>query len=122
MKMKTGLEEKYKEYQEANAGDPYSHRCVTYGEMWAAYMEAELSLKPDMSDDEFGVMAGKTGNEADTDGITGYMYGAAVSALAHFWEYGDRLRRWHNNRFGVTEEKAKGGTVNPAIITIEERP
>jgi hypothetical protein len=75
MKMKTGLEEKYKEYQEANAGDPYSHRCVTYGEMWAAYMEAELSLKPDMSDDEFGVMAGKTGNEADTDGITGYMTG-----------------------------------------------
>ena len=38
--------------------------------------------------------------EADRDGITGFMYGAAVSILSQYWEYGECLRKWHNKDYG----------------------
>ena len=33
---------------------------------------------------------------ADSEGITGFMYGCAVSMLAQCWKHGEELRRWHN--------------------------
>lgn len=57
-----------------------------------------------------------------TEGITGFMYGCAVSALAHFWAHGEALRRWHNldTQIGTEGEKANesGGVLNPALLNI----
>lgn len=52
--------------------------------------------------------------EADKEGITGFMYGAAVSILSQCWEYGEFLRKWHNKEY----EYDGDGVVNPAVITI----
>ena len=59
-------------------------------------------------------IAGKLSQEADEDGITGFMYGAAVSILSECWIYGEDLRRWHNKDYGYVGN----GVVNPAVITI----
>ena len=117
MKIKTGLEADYEAYKKMNSTDPYSARVVSFGEDWAMLMEEQIANSNPIFE-----CAESTSRQADTDGITGYMYGAAVSALSKFWEYGDVLRAWHNRKY-LTEEKAavadaSGGVVNPAIITI----
>lgn len=53
-------------------------------------------------------------HEADTEGITGYMYGCAVSILSQCWKYGEYLRKWHNKEYNYDGD----GVVNPAILTI----
>lgn len=56
--------------------------------------------------------AERTNHSADTDGITGYMYGQAVRLLSNYWEHGEELRQWHNQRLGYSGE----GVINPAIL------
>ena len=58
--------------------------------------------------------AEKCSHDADTDGITGFMYGAAVSILSNHWKYGELLRKWHNKEYGHEGD----GVVNPAVLTI----
>ncbi len=52
-------------------------------------------------------------------GLTGYMAGASAGWIARFHVRGEEFNDYWNKQFGVTPEKAKGGTVNPAIVTIE---
>lgn len=117
MKLKSGTEAEYQKYKAVNAGDPYSNRVVTYGEEWADLMESRMQCG-----EKLEAIAKETSHEADTDGITGYMYGAAVSALSRFWEHGEELRRWNNldTQIGDEGEKAndEGGTLNPAILNV----
>ena len=90
--------------------DPYGSGVVGYAERWANMMEQEMeSGKPLIE------IADATSNKADTEGITGYMYGCAVSILSQVWEHGEELRKWHNKEYGYDGD----GTVNPAIITIK---
>lgn len=125
MKCKQGMEQEYEKYKAANADDAYSNRVVTYGEDWANLMEAQIGEQSLSNAIEHTIKscADQTSHEADTDGITGFMYGAAVSALAHFWEHGEILRRWHNlkTQIGNEGERANetGGTLNPALLNIE---
>lgn len=96
----------------------YGMACFTYAERWADMMEAELAEDPNK---DFGEMAKRLSHEADSEGITGFMYGCAVSILSECWEHGDALRAWHNGQYGVKEEDAKGGVVNPAVLTIGKK-
>lgn len=91
-------------------GDAYGLRIYSYATTWADLMEAELANGRAVVD-----VAEECSQKADTDGITGYMYGAAVSALTATWEHGEDLRRWHNKEFGRPEAT---GVINPAVITI----
>ena len=91
--------------------DDYGRAIVAYAERWARLMQIEISSGKELDD-----IAEATSSEADIDGITGFMYGTAVSALAATWEYGDQLRKWHNKQYGITEDTE--GVVNPAILTI----
>lgn len=101
-----------------NNTDPYGHRVMIYAEDWANFMEREMSKGRTIAE-----CAKETSREADTDGITGFMYGAAVSTLAHTWAHGDELRRWHNldTQIGNEGERANdsGGTLNPALLSHE---
>ncbi len=116
MRFKEGTEEKYAEWYAKN-DDPYGRRCFTYAEEWAALMEAEMAAGKELKD-----IAQATGRSADTDGITGFMYGMAVQILSVSWEHGEELRRWHNidTQIGDEGERAneKGSVLNPAIMTI----
>ena len=60
--------------------------------------------------------ADRLSHEADTEGITGFMYGCAVSILSQYWEYGEELRKWHNKEYNYDGK----GVVNPAIMTIRK--
>lgn len=113
MSIRAGKEDEYAAYQKRNSEDGYSARCVSYGEDWARFMEAELATGKKLS-----AVWKDCSHKADQDGITGFMYGCATQALNAFWVHGDELRRLHNADYGVTEEKAKGGTVNPAVLTV----
>lgn len=118
MIIKEGLQAEYEAYQATNSSDPYSARVVSYGSDWADLMEARLEKGEKLAD-----MAEVTSHEADTDGITGFMYGAAVSGLAKFWVHGEELRRWHNKetQIGTEGDEANetGGTLNPALLCIK---
>lgn len=59
--------------------------------------------------------ADKLSNEADVEGITGFMYGCAVSILSQCWEYGEFLRKWHNRKYNYYDGN---GIVNPAVLSI----
>jgi len=123
MKIKAGTEDEYAKYKGIQT-DPYSNRCVVYWEDWANLMEADIAADPNPGDIEGAIKryAKDASRRADTDGITGFMYGVAVSSLARFWEHGEALRRWHNldTQIGTEGERAneKGTTLNPALLSI----
>ena len=73
-----------------NNTDPYGHAVIVYAEQWANLMEARMANGEKLAD-----IAHLTSSEADTEGITGFMYGCAVSQLAMVWEHGEELRQWH---------------------------
>ena len=90
--------------------DTYGSGVVRYAERWANMMEQEMESGKSLIE-----IANATSHKADTEGITGYMYGCAVSILSQVWEYGEELRKWHNKEY----DYEGNGTVNPAIITIK---
>ena len=102
-------EQEYMDWKEKNSKDPYSAAVFIYAEKWADLMEKEISNKKRISE-----IAEKCSNDADEDGITGFMYGCAVSILSECWIHGEELRRWHNKEHGHDGD----GVVNPAIISI----
>ena len=114
MKLKQGTEQEYAEYKEKNS-DPYGGAVVRYSEAWADLMESKLANGEKLVD-----FAEKTSHEADTEGITGFMYGCAVGGLAKFWEHGEELRKWHNKEVQIGDEGDKanenGGVLNPALL------
>jgi hypothetical protein len=112
-------EDKWKQYETVN-DDPYGKCCVDYARAWAEAMEEKLAAGSTVAD-----CAKATSHEVDQRpefGITGFMYGAAVSMLALCWEHGEELRRWHNLDTQIGDEGAKanetGGVLNPALLNI----
>lgn len=98
--------------------DGYGGAVVTYSERWARLMQVEMANGKNLKD-----VADATSHEADLEGITGFMYGCAVSTLSQCWKHGEQLRRWHNDvktQLGNEGEKANesGGVLNPALLSI----
>ena len=115
-------EPSWKDYVDANEDD-YGRACVEYAERWANVMEERMAAGAKLED-----VAGETSHEADTEGITGFMYYAAVLMLSECWEHGEALRRWHNLRYQMQNEgeraNEEGGVLDPAVVSIavEEEP
>lgn len=112
MKFKPGKEEDYQKGYNNNL-DPYGHAVFVFAERWAESMEKliEITGEPEKTITENAEMLSRA---ADIEGITGYMYGCAISILADCWEYGEILRKWHNKEYNYEGD----GVVNPAILTI----
>lgn len=107
--------------------DPYGHRCFTYAEDWANLLEKRIPANA-TSAEVTRIVVDHARNDsatADTDGITGFMYGAAVSILSRVWKWGDELRRWHNLDIQIGNEgeraNASGGTLNPALLSTKSK-
>ena len=107
----------YAAYKEKNSQDGYSRGIVDYGEAWAALMSEAIA-----NGSTVAKAAKETSGMADVGGITGFMYGCAVSALAKFWIHGEALRHWHNVDAQIGDEGDKanesGGVLNPALLSI----
>lgn len=114
--MKT-IDQKVYDDWKAQQKDDYSREIFNYAERWADLMEAELAKKRLLK-----TVADKASHDADTTGITGFMYGAAVSVLSQCWTHGEELRQWHNLKTQIGKEgeaaNRKGGVLNPAILNI----
>ena len=97
--------------------DPYGRAVIEYAERWANLMEEHA-----LSGEAIEQCAESTSHEADTDGITGFMYGCAVHTLSSCWARGEELRRWHNlkTQLGREGERANelGGVLNPALLNV----
>jgi hypothetical protein len=117
MKIKEGMQAEWDNVVKIN-DDPYGKAAIDYARSWAELMEARMADGAKLED-----IAEKAGHDADVEGITGFMYGCAVSTLSQVWEHGEELRRWHNldTQVGDEGEKANeaGTTLNPALLTIE---
>lgn len=114
--MKVSNQESWQEWVKNNE-DPYGKAVIDYAERWATLMEACIS-----EGEALESIAKRTSHEADTEGITGFMAGAAVSVLASCWEYGEQLRCWHNLSTQIHDEGERantdGGILNPALLNI----
>jgi len=111
---------KKREYNKGlkNNQDPYGLAVFEYAERWADMMEAGIKDNQDLTVSEFiDIYADRLSHDADTEGITGFMYGCAVSILSQAWIYGEELRIWHNKQYGVENSD---GVVNPACLVIGE--
>lgn len=100
-----------------NNPDFYGSAVNAFANRWALLMEAEIEKGLTVAD-----CAKATSHQADTEGITGFMYGAAVATLAGVWVHGEDLRRWHNKDCQIGDEgdraNESGGVLNPAILTL----
>lgn len=108
--LKDGMDAEYAAWVEKNSKDGYSRGVVDYAEAWGKLMQVRMAKGEQLID-----IARQTSHEADIGGITGFMYGCAVSALAHFWVHGDVLKKWHNGEYGKPDAE---GVVNPAVLVI----
>ena len=113
MKILSGQEQKYKDWYNKNL-DPYGHACFTFAERWAEMMEDAIENSEGTPLEVIVKKADELGHKADTQGITGFMYGAAVKILSLSWEYGEFLRQWHNKEYNYDGD----GVANPAIVTL----
>ncbi len=79
----------WKKTCEANQ-DGYGGAVMTYAERWARMMEARIG-----KGEKLPAVADECSHLADEEGITGFMFGCAVSILAQVWIHGEELRAWH---------------------------
>ena len=112
--------QEWERLKELNSKDGYSHACCTYAERWARVMEGRIAHGGTIADS-----AETASYLADEEGITGFMYGAAVGMLARVWIHGEELRCWHNKETQIHDEgylaNETGGVLNPALLTMEIR-
>ncbi len=100
----------WEKWVEINSTDDYSKGVVTYACRWAKFMQ-HLMYK---NNKPLYLIANEASNVSDIDGISGFMYGCAVSILVQCWKYGEELRIWHNKDYGYEGD----GVVNPAVLTV----
>lgn len=110
-------EAKWQEGVAAQKGGGYGLAIYDFAEAWARLMQAEISAGKGVAD-----CADTCSSLADKGyGITGFMYGCAVSILSACWKHGEDLRRWHNLKTQIRDEGEKanesGGVLNPALLS-----
>lgn len=114
MTIKEGMKETYAKGL-ANNQDPYGSGVYKYLERWADLMEEAINNSDGKSVEQVLVdKAEDLSHKADTEGITGFMYGCAVNILSQCWIHGEELRKWHNKEYNYEGD----GVVNPAILTV----
>ena len=115
MKIIKGKEQEYTDWYKKNKDD-YGKACLKYAERWVELLEKEIENSNNKINEVIKEHAEKYSHEADTEGITGFMYGMAANILSQIWEYGEELRKWHNKKYNY---KGKG-VINPALISVED--
>ena len=103
-------QEEWENCKAINSKDDYSNCVIDYAILWAQYMEYLMAKHDKKVSDVWDMCS----HLADIYGITGFMYGCAVSILSSFWKYGEELRVQHNSKYNHYGD----GVVNPALLTI----
>jgi hypothetical protein len=93
--------------------DSYGGACVKIARKVMEILDAEADPIADIDK-----LISRAEHEVGENGITGFMAGCIAQMVSQCHSRGDEFRRMWNSSYGVTEEKAQGGVVNPAIVTI----
>ena len=133
MQFAEGKEEEWKKGL-ANNSEGYSLAVYRFASEWATLMEKRIQALIDLADnsgngsshivigDLIKGIAKDASHDADDEGVTGFMYGGAVSILSAWWIHGEELRRWHNLDMQIGDEGEKanesGKVLNPAILNV----
>jgi hypothetical protein len=99
----------FNEWKAKNTDD-YGTVIFEYAVSWAKLMQVEMSQGKTIPE-----CAEKTSFQLGFLGITGFIYGAAVTILSACWKHGEALKSWHNKKYNHEGE----GVVNPALLTIK---
>jgi len=84
----------WKMFMEKNQPGSYGGAVLFYAERWAQLMQIEMAAGKNLED----VAAATSFDAAVFEGITGFMYGCAVTALSKCWKYGEQLLRWYESQ------------------------
>ncbi len=99
----------------ANMDGDYGEVIIRYAVAWATTIEERINTGNYLED-----VAKQSSYDVADEGITGFMYGCAVSVLAPAWKYGEQLRKWSNLDIQLNNEgestNADGGVLNPALV------
>lgn len=97
--------------------DPYGLAVYRYASEWATRCEQALAAGESLE-----ACWKWESRAADEEGITGFMYGCAVSILADVWRHGEALRRLHNLDCQIRDEGERanetGRVLNPALLRL----
>lgn len=108
--------DKWNSYKSKNK-DSYGLEIIRYAERWADLMESEMDKGKSLDS-----CAEETSRNADVNGISGFMYGAAVKTLYDVWAHGESLAAWHNKRTQITDEgddaTKNGRVLDPSLLKI----
>lgn len=130
MQIKPEMQDRYRAAFDKNS-DPYGRAVFIYLEALANEYEKRIEAeKPDVTNEEELIAFFEKHHQeceriADepAGGITGFMYGRAISCLRDCWVHGAALNRWLNRKWNPEqgdEISDNGGSINPAILTIKE--
>ena len=99
-----------------NNEDPYGKACVDVARRVMELLDEQDEFDPHK-------IICQADDELDVGGITGFMAGAVASMVGQCHSRGDEFRRaWNlDTAIGDEGEKANesGGTLNPALLTID---
>lgn len=99
-----------------NQDNLYGSGITRFAGRWATLTEQKI-----VAGMSFAEAVAAAEDEADDNGITGFMYNKAVQLLSRVWSYGDALRRGHNSKFIHDQQELAtanfdGRIVNNALI------
>ena len=117
--MRLSDEAAWKKWRDANMDGFYGQAIIEYAERWANLVEERAVGDETLLE---SVVKQASRDADDTEGITAFMYGAAVSVLANSWAWGERLRKWHNLDIQIGHEGERAnegkGVLNPALLNL----
>lgn len=90
----------YNELKEKHKHEYEYNDIIAFTERWAELMEKGIEKGARLEE-----IAYDLSHKADTEGISSYMYGISVSILAECWIYGDSLRKWHNAKYNIKDDR-----------------
>ncbi len=77
----------------------YNRSVAEYACRWAKYMQHLIETQ----NKTVSQIAENTSYICNIDGITGFQFNYALSALSELWLYGDELLQWYNNKYGIKQ-------------------
>ena len=108
--------EKWNTYVEKNK-DHYGKCCIDV----AREVMKMLDEEPTKSELDTHKLICDSDDNIKAGGITGFMAGCVAQMVSEVHSRGHEFRLAWNKDHGVKEKQAKGGVVNPALMTIETK-
>lgn len=81
----------WKKWVKLKSDGGHSECCLRYSARWANLMDLQIASGKKLKD-----IANTTSHEANTEGITRFMYEESIIMLVQVWAHGEKLKQWYN--------------------------